>query len=182
MATLRKAEIGDAPGIALVHVRSWQVAYRGQMPDEVLDSLDVEKRATMWRDILQNPDKIVIVAEDRQRTIIGFAALGASRDADANGKTAEVMALYVHPEQWRKGIGRALLSESLDQVGKYEFAQITLWVLETNRQARDFYQSFGFTRDGATKDDDPGQDFVVRELRYRLDLAATEHRKNREAL
>lgn len=35
--TVRPAEVGDADGIAAVHVASWQWAYAGLMPAEVLD-------------------------------------------------------------------------------------------------------------------------------------------------
>jgi ribosomal protein S18 acetylase RimI-like enzyme len=170
---IRKAKVEDAFGIAFVHVRSWQVAYRGHMPDEFLDGLDVEKRMKMWREVTQNPDKIVFVAEDENADIVGFSALGPSRDADAKPVTAEVSAIYVHPEKWQKGIGRALLAASLDQVRKREFDQITLWVLEANLRARPFYESFGFMPDGTTKDDDHWQGFTVREVRYLLNLRAS---------
>jgi L-amino acid N-acyltransferase YncA len=141
IAEVRKATAEDASGIAFIHVRSWQVAYRGHMPDEFLDSLDVGKRANMWRELTQNPDKIVFVADDRKGNIVGFSALGPSRDTDADPNTAEVSAIYVHPEQWQKGIGRALLSTSLDEVRKREFDKLRcgFWkqtnehVLFTNR-------------------------------------------------
>jgi GNAT superfamily N-acetyltransferase len=170
MAHVRKAKVEDASGIASVHVRSWQVAYRGHMPDEFLDGLDVEKRTNMWRALTLDPVKIIFVAEDSESNIEGFSALGPSRDADANPSTAEVSAIYVHPEKWGKGIGRALLSTSLEQVRKREFNQITLWVLEANQRARSFYESFGFIHDGAIKDDDHWKSFAVREVRYRLNL------------
>jgi L-amino acid N-acyltransferase YncA len=88
------------------------------MPDEFLDGLDVEKRTNMWRELTQNPDKIVFVAEDKEDNIVGLSALGSSRDPDAVPNTAEVAALYFHPDKWRKGIGRALLSAPLDQLRK----------------------------------------------------------------
>jgi L-amino acid N-acyltransferase YncA len=138
-----------------------------------LDGLDVEKRTKMWRVLTQEPDKIIFVAEDREGNIVGFSALGPSRDADANPNTAEVAAIYVHPEKWKKGIGRALLSASLDQVRTREFDQITLWVLEANQRARSFYEAFGFVQDGAMKDDDQWKNFAIREVRYRLNLQAT---------
>src|SRR4030095_1198510 len=72
---VRKATAQDASGIAFVHVRSWQVAYRGHMPDEFLDGLDVEKRTHMWRELTGDPDKIIFVAADREGTIVGFSAL-----------------------------------------------------------------------------------------------------------
>jgi L-amino acid N-acyltransferase YncA len=173
IAQIRKANVEDASGIAFVHVRSWQVAYRGHMPDEFLDGLDVEKRTNMWRQLTQDPDRIIFVAEDPEGRIIGFSALGPSRDADANPNTAEVGAIYVHPEKWEKGIGRALLSASLDQLRKSEFDKVTLWVLEANQRARSFYESFGFIQDGAMKDDDHWKNFSVREVRYRLNLQGT---------
>jgi L-amino acid N-acyltransferase YncA len=170
IAQVRKATVEDASGIAFVHVRSWQVAYRGHMPDEFLDGLDVEKRTNMWRELTQAPDKIIFVAEGSEGNIEGFSALGPSRDADANPNTAEVSAIYVHPEKWEKGIGRALLSASLGEVRKCAFEQVTLWVLEANQRARSFYESFGFIQDGAIKDDDHWKSFAVREVRYRFDL------------
>jgi ribosomal protein S18 acetylase RimI-like enzyme len=173
IAAIRKATIDDAFGIALVHVRSWQVAYRGHMPDDFLDGLDVEKRMNMWRELIQDPEKIILISEDTERNIVGFSALGSSRDPDASPNTAEVSAIYVHPEKWEKGIGRALLSASLGEVRKGDFDQLTLWVLEANQRARSFYESFGFVQDGAIKDDDHWKSFAVREVRYRLNVRAT---------
>jgi ribosomal protein S18 acetylase RimI-like enzyme len=173
IAAFRKATAQDAYGIAFVHVRSWQVAYRGHMPDEFLDGLDAEKRANMWRELTLQPDKIVLVAEASEGDIVGFSALSPSSDADASPNTAEVVAIYVHPEKWREGIGRALLSASLDQLRNCGYELVTLWVLEGNQRARSFYESFGFIQDGAIKDDDHWGSFSVREVRYRLNLQAT---------
>jgi ribosomal protein S18 acetylase RimI-like enzyme len=68
------------------------------------------------------------------------------------------------------GIGRALLFASLDEIQKRAFDRVTLWVAEANKQARLFYRAFGFTPDGAMKDDDHWKSFAVREVRYRLEL------------
>jgi hypothetical protein len=43
--TTRLAQPGDAGAIAVVHVRSWQAAYRNLVPQEFLDSLDTSARA-----------------------------------------------------------------------------------------------------------------------------------------
>ena len=42
--TIRPAAEGDAAGIARVHVRSWQEAYAGIVPEAYLASLDVDQR------------------------------------------------------------------------------------------------------------------------------------------
>lgn len=43
----------DAAGIAGIHVRAWQAAYRGLLADELLDALSVTAREAMWSDILR---------------------------------------------------------------------------------------------------------------------------------
>jgi hypothetical protein len=46
---IRRAIATDAATIAGIHVRAWQWAYRGLIPDAFLDSLSVEARETSWR-------------------------------------------------------------------------------------------------------------------------------------
>jgi hypothetical protein len=46
---VRAAAHGDERGIAQVHVRTWQTAYKGQIPDEFLDGLSVQHRTEAWR-------------------------------------------------------------------------------------------------------------------------------------
>ena len=85
--------------------------------------------------------------------------------------TAEVSALYVHPEKWQKRNWSAHCCPRRSiKFESCEFDQITLWVLEANQRARSFYESFGFIQDGAVKDDDHWESFTVREVRYRLNL------------
>jgi GNAT superfamily N-acetyltransferase len=167
---VRKASVGDAAGIASVHVRTWQAAYRGQMPDDFLDELDVDKKTFRWREWTQQSDTWVLVVEDRKRGISGFSSSCPSRDADAVGKIAEIRAIYVHPEKWRSGAGRSLMSASLAHARVHGFDAMTLWVLDSNVRARAFYESIGFALDGGSKTVQPRSDFSIREVRYRLDL------------
>ncbi|SLN17853.1 putative N-acetyltransferase YjaB [Roseovarius gaetbuli] len=54
-----------------------------------------------------------------------------------------IHALYVHPDQRGKGIGRALLAEA-----KAEVEALDLWVLEANTKAQAFYGANGFIECG----------------------------------
>jgi hypothetical protein len=47
--SVRPARPGYAAAIAEVHVRTWQAAYRGQIPDAFLDGLSVERHHEAWR-------------------------------------------------------------------------------------------------------------------------------------
>ena len=150
VTTYRSAVEPDAAGIAEVHVRTWQVAYRGQVPDDYLDSLSVDDRAERWKEILADlePRAEVLVAEDGG-VVVGFASTLKSRDADAAPGTGELAALYVSPARWDHGVGRGLIGLAVEHLGAAGFATATLWVLATNTRARRFYEAGGWSPDGA---------------------------------
>jgi ribosomal protein S18 acetylase RimI-like enzyme len=56
-----------------------------------------------------------------------------------------------------------LLAESLRELARMTFDDVTLWVLATNRPARAFYERFGWTADGSEKAGHPAMTGV----RYR---------------
>jgi ribosomal protein S18 acetylase RimI-like enzyme len=149
---VREADPEDAGAVAGVHVRAWQAAYRGLMPDEWLDDLTVERRTETWTGILtESAGKgTTLVGDDGPAGVVGFCSVQLpSRDEDAGPSTAEISALYIEPSRWRSGIGRALLGEALTRLRAAEWEDVTLWVLAGNASARAFYERFGFAPDGA---------------------------------
>jgi hypothetical protein len=58
---VRPATVEDAPAIAAIHVRVWQYAYRGIVPDSFLDSLSSERRTDQWMAALSQPGPKVFV-------------------------------------------------------------------------------------------------------------------------
>jgi hypothetical protein len=50
--TIRFATVADAPLIAQVHMASWKEAYRGQLPSDGLDKLDVYDCTLRWQQVL----------------------------------------------------------------------------------------------------------------------------------
>jgi GNAT superfamily N-acetyltransferase len=169
---IRAATVLDAARIAEVHVRSWQAAYRGHMPQDYLDGLDPVDRLPRWRQRLSDPDPAgneVLVA-DRPDGVCGFSSFGPTRDEDAEpGQVAEVRAIYLMPGVTGTGVGRLLMTASVERLGDRGYRDVTLWVLAANARARRFYELAGFRPDGAVKaDDDLG--FRLEEVRYRRRL------------
>lgn len=158
---VRAAVPDDAEAIAAVHVRAWQAAYAHVFPPERLAGLDQAARARQWREGLESGWK-VLVTDD----LSGFAGMGPSRDVSGEG---ELYAIYVSPEHWGSGRGRALMDAALDDLRAQGFDEATLWVLEDNPRARRFYEAAGWETDGATKEDD-FLDTRVPEVRYRISL------------
>ena len=165
---IRRATVSDASGIAAVHVSSWRAIYRGQMPQEVLDALNVEERSRGWRSLLPRPELDTFVSESER--IIGFCNLAPSRDSDATGGTGEITAIYVEPSSWRKGHGRQLLAAAVAWAQERGFRCLTLWVLRENARARSFYEAFGFHHDGSARIDTALIRFPLHEVRYVLAL------------
>jgi len=165
---VRPALSSDVPQIAAVHVRSWQAAYRGHMPDSLLDALDPIQRAAWWDKLVVDPNVTVVVALEGV-ALIGFSSLSACRDDDACPGTSEIATLYVDPASWRSGCGKSLLEAVVDVARQRGFRQLSLWVLATNLVARAFYESQGFSPDGRSKTDSR-LGAPLHEVRYRREL------------
>ncbi|MBI1259849.1 MAG: GNAT family N-acetyltransferase [Chloroflexi bacterium] len=170
---IRAANIADAAGIARVHVLTWQHAYRGQMPDDFLDSLSIAQRTQNWAALLSHtyPKAHTLVALDGDQ-VLGFCSVGASPNADADELNGEVFAIYVDPQAMGKGIGSALMAQAVAHLRADGFTHATLWVLASNTPSIRFYEHQGWSADGTTKTDTIGT-FPAHELRYarRLDQA-----------
>lgn len=148
---IREAVPDDAHGVAVVHVRSWQEAYRGLMPQAVLDDLSVSEREKGWARLLAERDERsrTLVAE-RDRRIVGWASFGAAREDDLS-EAGELWGIYTHPDSWSTGAGRALLAEVEQSLKDDGYRRAYLWVLDGNDRAAAFYERHGWVEDGATK-------------------------------
>lgn len=169
---VRTARIEDVAEIAEIHVRSWQAAYLGLIPQSYLDSLTPAQRVPGWTRTIKDGDAsrgATLVATDDRNRVVGFAHVQGSRDDDC-ATVGEVWAIYLEPAAWGTGAGRALMTAALGRLTELGYRHATLWVLDGNARARRFYEAAGFHPDDAVKDDDrPG--FALREVRYRKELA-----------
>jgi ribosomal protein S18 acetylase RimI-like enzyme len=160
---LRLATIEDAETIAAIHVCAWQIAYEGIVPAQFLASLSTQERANMWRTVILEQHRAVLLAVASEGEV-GFISFGPSRDKDGKEK-AEVYAIYVLPQFWHQGIGRELLDEAERRLEDQHFIAFTLWVLDKNARARRFYEARGFRLDASRKEETIGG-FLLTELRY----------------
>lgn len=167
---IREAVLSDARAIAEIHVRAWQAAYRGQLPDAYLDGLSVEERLEQHEWTIRNPRETwrLWVSEDGDR-LAGFAVTGPSEDADADERTGEVYAIYLEPDRVGTGVGRELFGHAVEDLRARGFRSVTLWVLETNERARRFYEVAGWTTDGTTASERIDC-AMLPTVRYRADL------------
>lgn len=170
MRTIRPPTVEDAEALGRVHVAAWQAAYRnGLMPDEYLDSLRPEDRATEWSEGLARPPRPRfhrLLAESGVGEVVGFIVAGPeSGDVEAN--VGEVFSINVRPDHWGAGYGSALLRAGLDRLEADDLREFMLWVHSGNHRARGFYESRGWHADGAEREQEIFG-VTVPEVRYRI--------------
>jgi ribosomal protein S18 acetylase RimI-like enzyme len=141
---VRAATGADAEAVRRVQEESWRVAYAHVFPAEQLAADFVD--ADYWRRTIEVPPPgwTLLVAGD---PVVGFACVGPSRDEDLVG---ELYAIYVSPDAWSTGAGRALIERAEARLAR-DYQDATLWVLEANPRARRFYERAGWHPDGARK-------------------------------
>lgn len=148
MITVRHSTPDDSLAVATVHVRSWQRAFVGVFPQPLLDALDPVRRAASYT-LGPNPDNTTVVAES-DRTIVGFATFGPDRSdrrADDGDRIGEVYAIYVDPDRWSSGTGRALMDAAIAEMSNHGYARVVLWTAQGTPQSHRFYERYGFRRD-----------------------------------
>ncbi|HUI03973.1 MAG TPA: GNAT family N-acetyltransferase [Acidimicrobiales bacterium] len=176
---IRRAVVDDAAAIARVHVRAWQHAYPGLVPQDYLDALDAEERAGAWAHVLgttawPHTGVFVAIGPDTRGgadgEVVGFSAISPSRDEDADPTAVgEIQTVYVDPTAWGTGTGSRLVARTLDELRAAGFRRATLWTLDTNERARRFYERRGWALDGVSKRHDWGA-FVATDVRYVVEL------------
>ncbi|SFW91582.1 GNAT family N-acetyltransferase [Amycolatopsis australiensis] len=154
---IRPATVADAAAIGEIHVRSWQAAYAGLLPDDFLAGLSASSRAASWaRRIGEGIGRVLVAEEDG--VLAGFAAFG----------DGQLYALYLLPEYWGRGLGRALHDRVIEELTG---DSAVLWVLSTNERAKAFYVRQGWVDDGVTQTETiDGGRVTLEETRYRRSL------------
>lgn len=170
---IRRALADDALGVATVHVRSWQAAYSGLLPDTYLDQLDVDARRAAWAGTIAQadwPGTGTLVATEANGNVAGFAHVGPARDDDLDPLVVgELASIYVLPQAWGSGVGRRLMLAAVNVLRDAGFGAAILWVLDGNDRAQRFYEIGGWQLDGAAKDIVIAETTLA-EVRYRLVL------------
>ena len=165
---IRTVTTDDAEALGTIHVRSWQAAYRGLMPNDYLDSLDgfIERRVETHRRLasIDGTRHTYLLSED-DGVPVAFLYAAPSRDEDSDDDTAEILMIYALHSHWGQGHGGALMSQGLIDLARIGYQSVMLWVLDGNDRAIRFYEACGFVADGVAKTDEiDGQ--IVQERRF----------------
>ncbi|WRS30881.1 GNAT family N-acetyltransferase [Actinomycetaceae bacterium MB13-C1-2] len=141
---IRTPEPSDVAGLADLLVQAWNKAYRGLIPDTVLDDPHAwSRRHRMWSIMLAeaDPERRIALAE-RSGKIVG---VGVSQPSEEDPKIRSLSILYVLANEYGTGTGQVLFDAVI-----YPDEPSDLWVAEPNPRAQAFYRKNGFV-DGKTR-------------------------------
>ncbi|HEY5856367.1 MAG TPA: GNAT family N-acetyltransferase [Aldersonia sp.] len=149
-SSVRIVDLGPeyTAGLAACQIACWREAYRGLVPDHVLDAFDVEQRTQQYDRILaagtgHTVVAVETVAVDASDAVVGFTSSGPLLDGELPGARCEkaLYALYVRRSRYGTGLADRLITTILGD------AAALLWVFEDNPRARAFYTRHGFVAD-----------------------------------
>ena len=153
---VRIADQKDSNIVGNVHFMAWKSAYRGIFPDEYIESDTPSKRSEEFLDSIKDDRCTYFLLEEAGQA----AGIVKIREED---NTLEIESIYILDEYRGKGFGR----QFIDFIKTYRpQADIFLWVLEVNTNARRFYENNGFVMSGESRTIKRGTEFV--QLRYVL--------------
>jgi ribosomal protein S18 acetylase RimI-like enzyme len=141
-SSIRWANELDAEDIARIHVCSWQQAYKDYIPESILNDLSYTERTELWSTLLKQGTSVLVLEADNKT--IGFVSMCPFRDEVSDKNSAEISAMYLHPDYWRQGFGAKLCLAALKELANKGYKNTYLWVLSDNIPAQLFYKQLGF--------------------------------------
>jgi GNAT superfamily N-acetyltransferase len=130
----------DWPSVSSAFLKAGRSAWRHILAEDALAGLNPPPR---WQDGISRGN--VFVAEEG-RKVIGFVSV-----CESNG-AGEVDGLYVQPEYWGTGAGRALLAAGVEELRRRGHSRAVLWTAAANHRPLRLYEAAGWKPNGVFRD------------------------------
>jgi ribosomal protein S18 acetylase RimI-like enzyme len=139
---LRRPRPEEAEELARLHIQCWHEAYRGIVPQVVLENASLKARIATWHRHIADMERIVLAAYDDGKPV-GFILAGPPREEVFEGADGQIAAFYILASHQRMGLGKRLLSEAARGWKRQGGTSLGLGVLAENAKARAFYEKMG---------------------------------------
>ena len=138
MISVREAKYEDVSLAADIMVTSFRMAFAAFVSPKTMDACtNPENCRAMLEHIYQEGKMHFLMGGDQ-----GFLCWQETEEG------AEIVAIHSLPENWGTGLGHAMLTEALKQIGN---RPVYLWAFKKNTRARRFYEKHGFHWDGSER-------------------------------
>ena len=157
MNSMRIAKFEDMALVADIMVTSFRTAFAAFVAPDTMDACtNPENCRAMLEHIYQEGKMHFLMGGDQ-----GFLCWQETEEG------AEIVALHSLPVSWGTGLGHAMLTEALKQIGD---RTVYLWAFRDNTRARRFYEKHGFHWDGTERVSEFDGALEVRYVRSRVQL------------
>jgi GNAT superfamily N-acetyltransferase len=147
----RNGTVEDAPAIARVNIETWQISFRGIVPQAFLDAMNLSQRVSGLARRFSKAGYDLIVAEDDKGRIVGFCDFGPPRESRWSYDT-ELYSIYVEADWQKKGVGTELFERTVARIVDKGGRSMFVRVLEASP-----FQSFYAQRGGRMVDREDNQ-------------------------
>jgi len=161
---VREATAADAESIGEVHAEAFRVAHRDLFEPDWLGSL-VEHRRTMWTHRMHGREhaRNTLLVAERGSAVAAFVYFGPHTEGAPDG---EIFDCFAHPDVWGRRVAATVMDKAWELLREVRFRRVRLWTMAGANRARHFYESFGFTETGRTRERDFGDGRPVLEIEY----------------
>ena len=138
MNRVRNAALEDMALASDIMVTSFRTAFAGFVSPETMDACtDPENCRRLLESVYREGKTHFLMGGDQ-----GFLCWQETEDG------TEIVAIHSLPASWGTGLGHALLTRALKQIGN---RPVYLWAFKENTRARRFYEKHGFHWDGSDR-------------------------------
>lgn len=135
---IRSATFDDMALAARIMVTSFRGAFSALISAETMDACaNPDNCRNMLENIWQEGTVHFLMGGDK-----GFLCWQETADGP------EIVAIHSLPESWGTGLGHAMLTQALKQIGN---RSVYLWAFRDNARARRFYEKHGLHWDGTER-------------------------------
>lgn len=161
---IRPALPSDAPHIATIKIESWREAYAHILHPETLARLDHSKESTKHLDRINAGEHILVATNHHDIPIAYSHWIGRDQNIHPHSVQSErgispsqtliqpdwphhniLAALYVHPNNYRQGLGTALIAACAQLAIDQGHKGMMIGVFQANTRAKNLYLHLGAT-------------------------------------
>lgn len=139
---IRNIEEKDIPSVVDIKISGWQVAYKGIIEDNILNSMNREK---IIEKLKNNYKENGFIVAELNNEIVGFCSYIDNNKftPDITYIDCELSALYVKPILKYNGIGTKLFQFVTNEFKNKNKTKMILWCLKDNEPSKKFYTKMG---------------------------------------
>lgn len=139
---IRNIEEKDIPSVVDIKISGWQVAYKGIIEDNILNSMNREK---IIEKLKNNYKENGFIVAELNNEIVGFCSYIDNNKftPDITYIDCELSALYVKPNLKYNGIGTKLFRFVTNEFKNKNKTKMILWCLKDNEPSKKFYTKMG---------------------------------------